>query len=99
MGTVPGKQGTGGWGGIRTHGGLAPTPVFKTGALNHSATHPAEPAANGRKEARHRIRGGHRSQGRPSNVPRFYPILSVLCHRCDDLAPSCGATAEANGGS
>ena len=31
---------TGGWGGIRTHGGLSPTPVFKTGALNHSATHP-----------------------------------------------------------
>ena len=30
----------GGWGEIRTHGGLAPTPVFKTGALNHSATHP-----------------------------------------------------------
>jgi hypothetical protein len=31
----------GGWGGIRTHGGLAPTPVFKTGALNRSATHPS----------------------------------------------------------
>ncbi len=31
----------GGWGGIRTHGGLAPTPVFKTGAFNRSATHPA----------------------------------------------------------
>ena len=31
---------TGGWGGIRTHGELAPTPVFKTGALNRSATHP-----------------------------------------------------------
>jgi hypothetical protein len=30
----------GGWGGIRTHGGLSPTPVFKTGALNRSATHP-----------------------------------------------------------
>ena len=30
----------GGWGGIRTHGRLAPTPVFKTGALNRSATHP-----------------------------------------------------------
>ena len=30
----------GGWGGIRTHGGLAPTAVFKTAALNHSATHP-----------------------------------------------------------
>ncbi len=31
----------GGGGGIRTHGGLSPTPVFKTGALNHSATPPA----------------------------------------------------------
>src|SRR6516164_6985336 len=30
----------GGWGGIRTHGTLAGTPVFKTGALNHSATLP-----------------------------------------------------------
>ena len=30
----------GGWGGIRTPGTLAGTPVFKTGALNHSATHP-----------------------------------------------------------
>ena len=30
----------GGGGGIRTHGGLSPTPVFKTGALNHSATPP-----------------------------------------------------------
>ena len=30
----------GGWGGIRTHGEREPTPVFKTGALNHSATHP-----------------------------------------------------------
>src|ERR1043166_1259579 len=31
---------SGGWGEIRTHGTLAGTPVFKTGALNHSATHP-----------------------------------------------------------
>ena len=30
----------GGWGGIRTHEGLAPLPVFKTGAFNRSATHP-----------------------------------------------------------
>jgi hypothetical protein len=30
----------GGWGGIRTPGEPEPTPVFKTGALNHSATHP-----------------------------------------------------------
>jgi hypothetical protein len=30
----------GGWGEIRTHGELTPTPVFKTGAINRSATHP-----------------------------------------------------------
>ena len=30
----------GGRGGIRTHGRLAPTAVFKTAALNHSATLP-----------------------------------------------------------
>lgn len=32
----------GGRGGIRTHGGLAPTAVFKTAALNHSATLPSD---------------------------------------------------------
>ncbi len=31
---------SGGGGGIRTHGGLSPTSVFKTGAFNHSATPP-----------------------------------------------------------
>ena len=30
----------GGGGGIRTHGGREPTPVFKTGAFDHSATPP-----------------------------------------------------------
>src|SRR3954469_18138646 len=30
----------GGEGGIRTHGEREPTAVFKTAALNHSATHP-----------------------------------------------------------
>jgi hypothetical protein len=38
----------GGWGGIRTHGGREPTPVFKTGALNHSTTHPWRPSAAAR---------------------------------------------------
>src|SRR5271166_4495398 len=32
---------TGGRGETRTHGGVAPTAVFKTAALNHSATLPA----------------------------------------------------------
>ena len=31
----------GGWGGIRTHGTVSRTPVFKTGSLNHSDTHPS----------------------------------------------------------
>ncbi len=31
----------GGWGGIRTPETLARLPVFKTGAFNHSATHPS----------------------------------------------------------
>lgn len=35
------KNKNGGWGGIRTHGTLSRTPVFKTGAFNRSATHPA----------------------------------------------------------
>src|ERR1700761_8415857 len=34
------KEVVGGWGGIRTHGTLTRTAVFKTAALNRSATHP-----------------------------------------------------------
>ena len=50
MPVYTGKKGTinlieeeknGGQTGIRTLGGLAPTPVFKTGAFNHSAICPA----------------------------------------------------------
>ncbi len=35
-----GQSQGGGGGGIRTHGGLSSTPVFKTGAFDHSATPP-----------------------------------------------------------
>ena len=35
-------ESNGGEGGIRTHEGLAPLPVFKTGAFNRSATSPLE---------------------------------------------------------
>jgi hypothetical protein len=36
----------GGEGGIRTPGTLSGTPVFKTGAINHSATSPVYRAAS-----------------------------------------------------
>jgi hypothetical protein len=36
------KEASGGWGGIRTHGTLTRTAVFKTAAFNHSATHPTQ---------------------------------------------------------
>jgi hypothetical protein len=39
--TICTASSAGGRGGIRTHGTLAGTPVFKTGALNHSATLPS----------------------------------------------------------
>ena len=42
----------GGWGGIRTPGRREPPPVFKTGALNHSATHPQFPTPYPRIEKR-----------------------------------------------
>jgi hypothetical protein len=41
-------RGDGGRGGIRTHDGLAPMAVFKTAALNHSATLPTRTARAGR---------------------------------------------------
>jgi hypothetical protein len=34
------SRASGGEGGIRTHGGRKPTPVFETGAIDHSATSP-----------------------------------------------------------
>lgn len=49
-----------GWGGIRTPGGLTPTAVFKTAALDRSATHPEAqwrcgPTSTLRKTTRHTL--------------------------------------------
>ena len=41
---------SGGWSGIRTHETLAGLPVFKTGAFNRSATHPARGTITGLAE-------------------------------------------------
>src|SRR5204863_7305464 len=43
--------GRGGGGGIRTHGGVTPTAVFKTAALNHSATPPGQRAVRSAQRA------------------------------------------------
>ena len=40
MDILPLKEGYGGGGGIRTHGGFNTSPVFKTGAINRSTTPP-----------------------------------------------------------
>ena len=51
----------GGRGGIRTHGTLAGTPVFKTGALNHSATLPFQrQQALSKREIKNDLRTGPR---------------------------------------
>jgi hypothetical protein len=54
------RKKSGGGGGIRTHGALSRTPVFKTGALNRSATPPHDfsmfqPASNGKGAAQEKI--------------------------------------------
>ena len=51
------RHGPGGWGGIRTHGRLSPTAVFKTAALNHSATHPCRPDARAFAQERDKVQG------------------------------------------
>ena len=66
----------GGWGGIRTHGSLARSPDFKSGAFNRSATHPVTRAMRSLQftccEARDTISGLRR--------PDRTPILSeIVC--------------------
>src|SRR5687767_1970177 len=63
----------GGEGGIRTHGGLAPTAVFKTAALNHSATSPARGLGPASAPSRpHRPCRASRAASRVSGWPRLW---------------------------
>src|SRR4051794_29014944 len=68
----------GGRGGIRTHGTLAGTPVFKTGALNHSATLPnanlmSEGVADCKRQLVRRPRKDGRRAGATIPSPRPRP--------------------------
>jgi hypothetical protein len=49
---IDNRQSHGGEGGIRTHGGRKPTPVFETGALIHYATSPQFKAKGKSKKAK-----------------------------------------------
>jgi hypothetical protein len=73
-----GKTGfLGGRGGIRTHGALAGTPVFKTGALNHSATLPCF-ADQALSEWSHRTQGERGPVGSGLAAKGWAPV-SVNC--------------------
>ena len=79
----------GGWGEIRTHSGVAATPVFKTGALNRSTTHPPpeyqSPAAECAEPADCGL-------GRIERV-RLRPPVCRRLHRVAELGLSPPATA------
>ena len=77
----------GGGGGIRTHGGVAPTSVFKTGALNHSATPPRVDRINCVDSGSKRIQGGSSSSSRPRAA---LSTPSCLC----GLRPGVGRGAD-----
>ncbi len=89
LGPLPGAKQDGGGGGIRTHESLAGSPVFKTGAFNHSATPPA-PAPHLRECARHCKRRGAR--WRSINHPRVSSVFSPGSARL--LAPVRGIRAR-----
>ena len=80
----------GGQGGIRTHGGRKPTAVFKTAALNHSATCPRADfhRGGGRKtQALFTARFPRRAQAeirppRPAFRPEYRPRTDRRASRC-----------------
>ena len=77
---------SGGEGGIRTHGGLAPTAVFKTAALNHSATSPRRLIAD--------CCGGDRKPARPR--PASFARLFMAASRASSTRHT--AQTEQSGG-
>ena len=71
----------GGWGGIRTHDTVARVPVFKTGALNRSATHPAFLITDGPHNAYCRNRcGGNERETAPAAL-WFYFVNGRIANR------------------
>jgi hypothetical protein len=75
----------GGWGGIRTHGGREPTAVFKTAALNHSATHPESSTPVGintpSRACSYQGRPGEARAGRGEAAPDLKMLFANLVFR------------------
>lgn len=69
---------SGGCGGIRTHGTLARPPVFKTGAINHSTTHPNMAARVGFEPTSLEPKSSRHTTSVPGN--RAAPVRQTL-HR------------------
>ncbi|MDB5669918.1 MAG: lytic murein transglycosylase [Alphaproteobacteria bacterium] len=96
----------GGWGGIRTHGEREPTAVFKTAALNHSATHPGATAlvrtgplvqAVRRAESQSRAGYGIRGAYQGASVKRIVWLLAAALSFASPQAASAqsgGLSAE-----
>ncbi len=75
---------SGGWGGIRTHEGLAPLPVFKTGAFDRSATHPQHYVVRLTQFSHHDP--GLCSSWKSSSIASW-PIGALLCYRAREVSP------------
>ena len=71
---------SGGSGGIRTHGGVPPTLVFKTRALNHSATLPCRFGVRRRQPGPHTC-GKAILKGRPPANHGRFPLIVWGRHR------------------
>jgi hypothetical protein len=85
--------GTGGRGGIRTHGGVAPTAVFKTAALNHSATRPVVRRSPGMGAAAHQPWLSRRQ--RPSAAVMLHGLRRLPTHS-DQAAHIRSATSRSH---
>ena len=73
----------GGWGGIRTPEALARPPVFKTGAFNHSATHPCKSSNASATEIysdfrRPRLLPTVRTRGSDLSGALAWPMIAII---------------------
>ncbi len=74
-----------GWGGIRTPGGLSPTSVFKTDAIDHSATHPKNAVSSALIDISQRLRLIGLDPGTPGCMLGCMPDKPRTARKCHDF--------------